>query len=426
MSSPATSLSSKERIDLLFGEMEELAGQRNAIDSRLVEIAAEIAGDGIWGATGCRSVPALVAWKLGVSPHTAETIVTAARRLEEFPRCAAMMRDGQLSLDQVAVIAERAGAGSDAHYAQLASVATVTQLRTAIKLEPRPTPDRKPEPERSFRKIVNETSTTYRITLPKVEAAKFEAGLDSHRDALVAAWKRDHAGGSEIESGIDTGGEMYGGARHGENPDGPSVRVPPFPTTVDAFTSLVEAGWDADVARRPHGQHTTVVVHLDVENRNAALHLGSFLSEEDRRLLMCEADCEIWFERHGQVIGSGRGTRQISRRLRRALEHRDQCCVVPGLWGDPWSARSSPPALGGRRRHGAGQPGAAVPVPSPAAPRRRHHHHRPRPEPRRHRRRRQPAQPGIVGPPTDSTPTIGETLPRPVGGTRRVVVVHTV
>ena len=177
---------------MLFGEMEELAGQRNAIDSRLVEIAAEIEGDGIWGATGCRSVPALVAWKLGVIPHTAETIVTAARRLEEFPRCAAMMREGQLSLDQVAVIAERAGEGSDEHYAQLASVATVTQLRFAIKLEPRPTPDRKPEPERSMSKTVGETHTTYRIRLPKLEAAKFEAGLDSHRDALVAAWKRDH------------------------------------------------------------------------------------------------------------------------------------------------------------------------------------------------------------------------------------------
>jgi len=38
----------------------------------------------------------------------------------------------------------------------------------------------------------------------------------------------------------------------------------------------------------------------------------------------------VWFERHGQVIGAGRETRQISRRLRRALEHRDRCCVVPG------------------------------------------------------------------------------------------------
>lgn len=30
------------------------------------------------------------------------------------------------------------------------------------------------------------------------------------------------------------------------------------------------------------------------------------------------------------MIGTGRTTRQISRRLRRALEHRDRCCVVPG------------------------------------------------------------------------------------------------
>jgi hypothetical protein len=52
MSTATTSLSSKERLDVLFAEMEELAGQRNAIDSRLVEIAAEIDGDGIWGATG--------------------------------------------------------------------------------------------------------------------------------------------------------------------------------------------------------------------------------------------------------------------------------------------------------------------------------------------------------------------------------------
>jgi hypothetical protein len=331
MSSPTTDFASPgvvpvKRLDVLFDEMEELAGQRNAIDSRLVEIAAEIDRDEIWGATGARSVPALVAWKLGITPHNAQTIVTVARRLEEFPRLAAAMREGQLSLDQVGVIAERGADGSDEHYAELASVATVTQLRTAIKLEPRPDPDPKSEPERSISKTVGETYTTWRIRLPKVEAAKFEAGVASHRDALIAAWRRDHGdtdGGDYVD-------DAYDGAHHDDGDEGSSVHVPPFPDTVDAFMSLVEAGWDSDVAARPHGQHTTVVVHLDVENRNAAVHLGSFLSESDRRYLMCEADCEIWFERHGRVIGSGRATRTISRRLRRALEHRDRCCVVPG------------------------------------------------------------------------------------------------
>ena len=103
-----------------------------------------------------------------------------------------------------------------------------------------------------------------------------------------------------------------------------------MPSTIDGFLSLIEAGWDADVARRPHGQRTTVVVHLDLEQRLAALHLGPLLSDGDRRYLLCDATCEVWFERHGQVIGSGRETRTISRRLRRALEHRDRCCAVPG------------------------------------------------------------------------------------------------
>ncbi len=93
---------------------------------------------------------------------------------------------------------------------------------------------------------------------------------------------------------------------------------------------LIEAGWDAEAARRPHGQHTTVVVHVDVEQRVAALHLGPLLSDAERRYLTCDATCEVWFERHGEVIGAGRATRLISRRLRRALEHRDRMCAVPG------------------------------------------------------------------------------------------------
>ena len=81
---------------------------------------------------------------------------------------------------------------------------------------------------------------------------------------------------------------------------------------------------------RPHGQRTTAVMHVDVKDRVAALHLGPLLSDDERRYLLCDATCEVWFERHGRVIGSGRATRTVSRRLRRALEHRDQTCVVPG------------------------------------------------------------------------------------------------
>jgi hypothetical protein len=317
MSSDAASFaageSPKERLEVLFDELSELCGQRNAIDGRIVDIVAELERDELCGMTGARSVAALVAWKTGVTPRNAETVVAVARRVEEFPRCTQDLREGRLSLDQVGVIAERAADGSDAHYAELAAVATVTQLRTAIKLEPRPEPDPKPEPQREITKIPGPADeyTTWRIRLPRLEAAKFEAALQSHHDALVADWKRDHD--------IDP------------NPGEPtSAQAPPFPNSVDAFMSLIQAGWDTDVAARPHGQRTTVAVHLNLTDRIAALHLGPVLTDEERRFLLCDATCEVWFESHGHPIGAGRTTRTISRRLRRALEHRDRCCVVPG------------------------------------------------------------------------------------------------
>ncbi len=300
-------VSPSERLEVLFEELAELTGQRNAIDGRIVEIVAEIDRDQLCGVTGARSVPALVAWKTGCSSANAHTITTIASRLKEFPRCAQGMREGRLSLDQVGIIAARAGEGSDEHYAQLARCATVSQLRTAVKLEPRSEREPRPELERSITATTNEQGSCYRITLPHHDAAKVDAALQSHRDALIGEWKHDHGNGQ-----------------------GASDQRPPLPSTAEAFMRLVEAGWDAEAARRPHGQHTTVVVHVDVEQRAAALHLGPLLTDAERRYLTCDATCEAWFERHGQVIGAGRATRLINRRLRRALEHRDRTCAVPG------------------------------------------------------------------------------------------------
>ncbi len=295
-----------QRLEVLFGELSELAGQRNAIDGRIVEIVAEMDHDELCGATGARSIAALVAWKLGATSANAHAIAAVAHRIEEFPRCVQGLREGRLSLDQVGVIAASAGEGSDDHYVQLAAVATVSQLRTAIRLEPRPDPDPPSPLQRSVVKTGGEQSTSWKITLPHDEAAVVDAALQSHLDALITGWKTDHA------------------------QDAASDDRPPMPNTADAFLRLVEAGWDAEATARPHGQRTTVVVHVDLEKRTGALHLGPLLSDADRQYLTCDATCEVWFERAGRVIGAGRSTRTVNRRLRRALEHRHRTCAVPG------------------------------------------------------------------------------------------------
>jgi hypothetical protein len=325
------SLPPNERLDVLFDELAELSGQRNAIDGRIVQIAAEIERDELWGATGARSMVSPIGWKCGVSPGNAKTIAAVAHRAKEFPRCVKGLVKGRLSLDQVGVIAQRAGEGADKHYAQLARVATVSQLRTAIKLEPRPEPepDSEPVPEVSISKSSDEKFSSWRIKMSRVAGAKFDAALQSHLDAMIAEWKHDRvAAGDEAAADADPEGD---GDDHGDDESHKAgVQRPPMPTMAGAFMRLIESSWDAEAARRPQGQQTTVVVHLDVKDKLASLHLGPLLSEADRQFLTCDATGEVWFERDGQPIGAGRATRTISRRLRRALEHRDKTCVVPG------------------------------------------------------------------------------------------------
>ncbi|HEV7851759.1 MAG TPA: hypothetical protein VGP27_10400, partial [Mycobacterium sp.] len=56
MSSTAASFAAgvrpDERLEVLFDELAELTGQRNAIDARIVEIVAEVDRDELCGATG--------------------------------------------------------------------------------------------------------------------------------------------------------------------------------------------------------------------------------------------------------------------------------------------------------------------------------------------------------------------------------------
>jgi hypothetical protein len=240
------SLPPSERLDALFEELAELSGQRNAIDGRIVQIAAEIERDGLWGSTGARSIASLMAWKTGVSPGNAKTIAAVAHRAKDFPRCVKGLRKGRLSLDQVGVIAERAGGGSDKHYAKLASVATVSQLRTAIKLEPQPEPDPDigPQPEVSISKNTDGKYSCWRIKMSRVAGAKFDAALQSHLDAMIAEWKRDR------DAAAAAAADKAGDEGTGDKTD----QRPPMPTNADAFMRLIEAGWDAEAGPSPTRQ----------------------------------------------------------------------------------------------------------------------------------------------------------------------------
>ena len=307
----------EQRFDSISDELAELCGQQNAIAGRITELLAEVEEEELLGGTGLKSLEHFATWQLGVSTGRARNLVAIARRRDEFPATTGLLSDGLLSEDQVGVVARQAPPGTDAHYAELAPSATVSQLRKALRAAPKPAPDQNsdhddpapdPEPERSVSAFWDDLDQwTLSVRLGKLEGAVAEAALRSRLEALVNQWKRDRASAGDDQAGA------------------------PMPTLADAFMRLMEHGLDADAHLRPHGQRSTVVVHLDVERHLADLHLGPALTDAERRYLTCDARFEVWFERDGVPIGAARTTREIPRRLRRALERRaGGCCEMPG------------------------------------------------------------------------------------------------
>jgi hypothetical protein len=309
----ATGIPAEQRWDAIADELAELCGQQNAIAGRITELLAQVEQEDLLGGTGLRSLEHFATWQLGVSAGRARGLTAIARRRDELPTTTGLLEAGLLSEDQTAVIARRAPDGTDEHYADLARNATVAQLRTALRAAPEPTPppdDPPPAGGQEPRRNVNawwldDDEWELRARLDKVEGSVVDAALRSHHEALVAEWRR-----ARDESGSPGR---------------------PYPTLAEALVRMAEHSLDAAAHLRPHGHRTTVIVHLDVERRLAELHLGPALTDAERRYLTCDARVEVWFERSGTPIGVGRSTREIPRRLRRALERRaGGRCEVPG------------------------------------------------------------------------------------------------
>ena len=75
----------------------------------------------------------------------------------------------------------------------------------------------------------------------------------SHHDALIAEWKRDHDGDAARSA----------------------ISAPPLPSARStAFMRLVDAGWDTEAAAAPTGSAPPSWCTSTSRSRIAALHLG--------------------------------------------------------------------------------------------------------------------------------------------------------
>src|SRR6185295_10751306 len=113
-------------------ELASLCGGLNASYARLVAIAAQALADESWAGGGIRSPEHWLTLRAGLSPFRARAVLAIARRAAELPTVIDQFAAGQLSLDQVAVVARYAPAHVEASVAEFAVHASVPQLRRAL------------------------------------------------------------------------------------------------------------------------------------------------------------------------------------------------------------------------------------------------------------------------------------------------------
>ncbi|WP_406830533.1 DUF222 domain-containing protein [Pedococcus sp. KACC 23699] len=116
----------------LWDRTAAVAGRLNRAQAELVDIIDEVMTGRHWGEGGFKSPEHYLVVRAGLSHAHAADVVQVARRRAELTDAAAALDAGELSLDQVAVLARHVPASHQTSVTGFARNATVTQLRRAV------------------------------------------------------------------------------------------------------------------------------------------------------------------------------------------------------------------------------------------------------------------------------------------------------
>ena len=288
--------------------MAEVQGIVNAQQAELVHLTVLADQLEVWAGPGLRSLSQWLQWKTGAAPRTARALAKLAERAHELPETSAAFTAGELSLDQAAAVAAYAPGWADKEVCELARSATTVQLRRVLSSYA--WGDAKPKPAREKRYGLStgfddDGDLWIRGLARGEEGARLQAALTAAKDTITQEWKEERCA-----TGLPEDREA--------------------PTWLDALLRLADRSLAAEMVERPAHPRAAVVVHVEVDQQAARLHMGPVLDAGERRLLTCDATFRLLYEACGKAIGVGRTTRHIPRMLRRAVEHRDGGCRVPG------------------------------------------------------------------------------------------------
>lgn len=366
--------------------MAGVVGDLNRDHARLVEVVAEALKSGAWAQPGIASPTHWLVLRAGLSRSRAAVVLAVAGRRTELPATVDALGAGELSLEQVQVIAKHVPAEFEESVADLARFATVPQLTRATagygfswapagagdaggpedaaeggdEVSGRSVPDDRASAPASLTTSYVDGRFQLRFDAPAADGAVVEAALREAKDALFTALARsgenpegDAEGGPVAESGVaddervaadDRSRESVrlrgapgrsGSAVAGQGSFGCGVSFStpgatheaPVVSLADALLSLAARSL-AGVASASRRAAYRVYVHLSDDG--GWLNAGPRLPRHVVEGLTCEGVLQPVWEREGVPVNVGRSQRIVPDRTRRLVLDRDRGCRFPG------------------------------------------------------------------------------------------------
>ena len=276
-----------------------LVGQLNAVHASLVDLIAEAAETGAWHGVGIRSLSHWLTWQAGLSRAHAQELERLAAAKLTHPAIMAVFADGGLTVDQAAV-AVQVPPHNDAEVAELAPMATVTQIRSIVKL-----------------------------ARPPVEPAEADAPVEAvhtwfdadGRFGLSAELDADH--GRVVDAALSAARDRL--FRDGD----------PAVTWVDALIDICERSLDTETPERRDRFRINMFFDL-ADPVPARWGDGSPVPDSIRRHLTCDGTFTPTFLDHARPVAVGTSVPGIPEHTRRLVIYRDQGCRVPWCTRTRW------------------------------------------------------------------------------------------
>ncbi len=291
-------------------EIAEAQAAVNAGQARLIGLISEHLEHEYWGDhAGIRSATGYLTWKLGQTPSEAARLLEVASKLGSFPKLKAAFEAGSLSLAQLKILVSIVEPETEAlllHYGLHLSGAQLARFAG------------------HYRRA---------ITLQEDTAHRDRRLSSQHHDD--GSWSTSCSHASEHGEIIEAALRQALSEMHDEGIELDEDALDPWGARrADALLKIAESYLSSE-PRKPHERHT-VVVHAELETLLGKDGLGKIegggvvSGGTIERLLADGASVIEMIEHGGNVVHVDRKRRSPKKALRRALEARDGCCVIPG------------------------------------------------------------------------------------------------